>query len=251
MPTTGAARSLSACSTDPMRFHSGGPVTVLVSPTIPVQEPLATRRSAAGRFFFVALATVYLLVQIVGFVPNYFGPNAIGSTLHPVAKIHGGLMFVWVFLFLLQASLVAAGSLRLHRTLGVAWMALAILIALSMIVASLRQLAANVDAGEFFLNIPALQLMLLCVFVAFVTGAYVWRHRPAVHKRLLTITMASLTQPATDRMLWLPAPGFPTTHWGLDLYVYLLLVPLYLYDAITLRRIHPVTPHCGARQSSS
>ena len=53
--------------------------------------------------------------------------------------------------------------------------------------------------------------------------------------------MASLTQPGMDRMLWLPAPGYPTTHWGLDLYVYLLLVPLYLYDAITLRRIHPAT----------
>ena len=49
-----------------------------------------------------------------------------------------------------------------------------------------------------------------------------------------------LLQSALDRMHWLPNEGLPMFwHYGLRLYI--LMIPLFVFDFVTLRRIHPAT----------
>lgn len=60
------------------------------------------------------------------------------------------------------------------------------------------------------------------------------------HKRLMALATMGLVQAAVDRMGWIPEilPMF----WdaGIRLYV-LLLLPLIVFDVVTLKRIHPAT----------
>ena len=81
----------------------------------------------------------------------------------------------------------------------------------------------------------------IVVFPVFVGGAVVARRHPMWHKRLMALATMVLIQAALDRMHWMPESGLPMLwHAGLRLYV-LLLLPLLVFDAVTLKRIHPAT----------
>ena len=148
-------------------------------------------------------------------------------------------MFSWLLLFLVQTILASRGSLRLHRKLGFFSVSLAILMWISMVAASIRQVLAK--DGPFFLDIVSLQLVLLVMFTVFFSWAFRARQDPGTHRRAMTFSVVVLLQAATDRILWLPAPHMPDQHWELDLYVYALIVPLFVFDLVSSRRLHPVT----------
>jgi hypothetical protein len=99
------------------------------------------------------------------------------------------------------------------------------------------------DPNKFgFIVKPLLiQLGSLTVFPVFVTLAVLARRQAGWHKRLMTLATFVLIQAALDRMHWLPNEGLPMFwHAGLRLYV-LFLLPLFVFDMVTLRRIHPAT----------
>jgi hypothetical protein len=80
---------------------------------------------ARSRWFFIGAAGFLLLIVFLGFAPTFylrplFAPYV---RLRPVPwyrYVHGALMTLWYVLFLIQASLVAGGRVRLHRRVGVA-----------------------------------------------------------------------------------------------------------------------------------
>jgi hypothetical protein len=62
----------------------------------------------------------------------------------------------------------------------------------------------------------------------------------AAHKRLLFLATVVLLQAAIDRIHWLPMLGFnyPNVFF---IYLDVLLIPLFIYDLLTLKRIHKIT----------
>lgn len=204
-------------------------------------EPLAGQRTGASRYFFVALGTFYTLVAIVGFTPSYVRYFAGARDIHWVAHVHGGVMSAWLALFVTQSSLAASGSLRLHRRLGLAGAALAVVAWLSMCIAAVRvRVALNPPVDSFLWDVLLIELLMIVLLPIFVTWGLRVRRDPLAHKRLMVFSLAVLLQAAIDRIRWLPRLGLPT-HWDKDLYVYALLLPLVVFDFLNSGRIHRVT----------
>lgn len=206
----------------------------------------SARRTGFQRFFFLMLAGLYAVVAVVGFAPNFRDHFAGTYEIHPVAWVHGAIMTAWLALFLAQTSLVAFGSVKLHRKLGIASLGMAALVWLSMIVASLRQLAAGSFPGdEWLFDLLLLQSVVIVLFTLYCTWGIRARRRPDTHKRLMVFTNVVLLQAAVDRMHWLTDFGLPG-HWGMDVRVYALLLPLFVFDLVSLGRIYRTTLICTA-----
>jgi hypothetical protein len=204
-------------------------------------ESTAYRRPGAWRFFFSALALLYIAVALIGFLPNLLRYSAGQLELSRAALAHGALMLGWLSLMFSQASLPAFGRLVAHRRLGVAVAWFAVAIWLSMIAVSINQIARlRPPEGHNLLNILLLQIQAALLFPLFLGWAVAARRRPNWHRRLIVFAMFVPLGAAVDRMQWLPVGGIEG-QWPWFLYLDLLLVPLWLFDYLSLRRPHPAT----------
>jgi hypothetical protein len=153
-------------------------------------------------------------------------------------------MMGWVVLYTVQAGFVTHGNLKRHRQVGWAATALAAAVWISMGVATivaLERFDPDPDKFAFIVKPLLIQLGSMVVFPVFVTWAVLARRQALWHKRLMTFATFVLVQAALDRMYWLPKEGLPMFwHSGLRLYV-LLMLPLFIFDIVTLSASIP--PH--------
>ncbi len=202
------------------------------------REPQATRRPGVGRYFFVALSLVYALVPIVGFAPEFsdlFGGTFKFAFIPSIAYAHGVLMMAWLLLFVMQTSFAAAGALKWHRTLGLASIGLAVVMWISMGVESVGQVI-RIKSYDTLLT----QIYVMALFALFFVWGVLVRRDTSSHKRLLTLAALVLLQAAVDRMDWLPDFGLPE-FWPYAIRLYVLLIPLFVFDLVSIKRIHPIT----------
>ena len=69
--------------------------------------------------YFLAMAVVMLLVNLLGFAPSYFLKSLFDTPDLPVrTHIHGVIFTSWILLFGVQTALVRRRNLALHRSLG-------------------------------------------------------------------------------------------------------------------------------------
>lgn len=197
------------------------------------REPPATRRPGAGRYFFVALSVFYALVAVVGFAPEVLGSVDLAHPL--IAYLHGALMMAWLLLFIVQASFAATGFLKWHRTLGLTSIGLAAVLWISMGIVSVGQLS-KFKSYEILL----VQLIVMVLFGAFFVWGVLARRNASSHKRLIALATLILLQAAVDRMVWLPDFGLPM-YWPFAIRLYPMLVPLFVFDVVSIKRIHPIT----------
>jgi uncharacterized membrane protein YozB (DUF420 family) len=160
------------------------------------------RRQRVDRWFYIGVAVLMILFNVAAFAPSIVDPSGrrVPLPLTPLVTAHAIVAAVWLLLFLAQAMLVATGRTDLHRRLGVAGMVLAatfiVVGCLTTIEEArrgydlsgdLRRLAppdVQLDAGA--LLAPTGFLLLFGVLVAM---AFCYRHRPAIHKRLMLFAM--------------------------------------------------------------
>ncbi len=204
-------------------------------------EP-TTSRQGWPRRFFPGLGWFCILIAVVGFAPSMVANFRGEYHIPPIVHAHAAIMLGWLALFTAQARLVQRGSLATHRCLGVVTAAWAVLVWLSMGVTTIVALKRFDPVEMGFLVQPLLiQLGAIVVFPVFVSSAVLARRHADWHKRLMALATFLLVQAALDRMYWLPNEGLPMFwHHGVRLYL-LLLVPLFIFDFVTLRRIHPAT----------
>ena len=160
--------------------------------------------------------------------------------IHWLAHVHGVLMTLWLLVFITQSILAANNQLGYHRQVGVSAVALGILIWISMWVVSARALIGyNPPVDHFLFDVLIIQFYGIALFGLFFSWGIVERKRAASHKRLIFLATLVLTQAAIDRMQWLP--GLYDALYVRFFYIDALLIPLFTYDLITLKRIHPIT----------
>ena len=205
-------------------------------------ELTASCRPGRSRYFFVGLGALCILFVVVGFAPNLYKSFSGDIVIPPIVYVHAAIMMGWVVLYTVQASLAAHGNLRTHRRTGWAATVLAAAVWISMGVATIMALLRfDPDKMPFLVKPLLIQLGTMAVFSVFIAWAVLARRHADWHKRLMTFATFALVQAALDRMDWLPNEGLPMFwHYGLRLYV-LLMLPLFLFDIVTLRRIHPAT----------
>jgi hypothetical protein len=164
--------------------------------------PAAAGSSVAAprvaRWFYVGMGVAMLGTIVAGFAPSFFLRPATMPSLAPRVIAHGTLFSSWIVLFVVQASLVAAGRTRLHRDLGVAAAGLAALMVVSGPPMALALAGRGQPAGDplAFMLVILVDLMLFAAFV----GAAIWKRRSGeTHKRLMLLATISMLPPAISR----------------------------------------------------
>jgi hypothetical protein len=202
--------------------------------------PLTVRRKS--RYFLVA-ASIALTVVIIGFWTTFFIPYAQGTfEAPPVIYIHGGFLFLWTLLLVLQSTLVQTKKVRLHMTVG--WFAL--VVALGVVVSTMATgvyvLRRDVSAGLGQIAISSLvgPFITSTIFAILVAFAVKYRRRPEIHKRLMLLAMMAIIWPAFFRFRhYFPAVPSPDVYFGLVL-PDMMVVFTMAWDKARFGRVHPV-----------
>jgi hypothetical protein len=212
------------------------------------------------RRFFTGMALAMAAAAFAGFAPTYYlaawndGPRPV---LTPSVHIHGALSTAWIALLIVQARLIAARRLDIHRWTGMAGAALAAAILVMGVFVAIHSerrthTAANADTladPYVFLVFPISAVVLFALFVLIGVAT---RKNAATHKRMMLLATISLLGPAlarvaTQALSAAAGKGFAFTLVpGAGAVAALVLEDLFLaalvvYDWRTRGRLHSAT----------
>jgi hypothetical protein len=204
------------------------------------------RRRRADNIFFSVMAVLILATAVAGFARTYFLAGMFRAHLpSPIIHVHGALFSLWVFLLIMQTSLVSAGRTDIHRKLGVAAFGLACLMAIFGVLAATNSLSRNFAPPGFpfgaqtFYAVPLGDMLIFATLIFF---AYRARRNPAAHKRLIMIATIALMAAPTGR----PPFAAITARPHLDaLFCMIFLLLVVAYDLWSMRKVHPATIWAG------
>lgn len=192
--------------------------------------------------FFLRMTWVFLAIAVTGFSMTFFIPIARGNfRAPPVIHVHAALVFGWLLLLILQATLVQRRDIARHRRFGATGALLAVGVVVSGVLvgihATRRDLANGGDdfvVGQF-VNI----LVEMLLFGALVGMAIAFRRDSETHKRLLVLATISILGPAWLRFRHL-FPAVPNPFVTFSLVADSVLLLAIARDWIALKRVHPV-----------
>jgi hypothetical protein len=187
------------------------------------------------------MASVLVVIVAVGFAPSFYLPSVIRPEQSAAGKysfpayivLHGILLTLWYLVLFTQALLIATKRVHIHRSLGIAGIAIAaMLVPLSVFVVTRSVARSNLGALAVIGDYGALLLFALLVSLAIRN-----RGKPDVHKRLMLIASISLAAPAIVR--------WPGAEAAVPISVLVpqvtLFAALIAHDIVTGRRVHPAT----------
>jgi hypothetical protein len=204
-------------------------------------------RWPAERVFYSGMALAMFVTVFIGFGRTFFlrpwFPEAEAlAAPETLFYVHGAFFAAWMLLLVLQPTLVAAGRTDLHRMLGKAGAALAIVMVVLGIAGSL--LAAKRATGFMGVPVPPLQFLVvpladIALFATFTALAIAWRRDSQAHKRLMLLATINLLTAAVARVpLDFISTGGPPAFFALtDVFV----LAIAAWDFASRGRLHPVT----------
>lgn len=197
----------------------------------------APSRNAERRFYGLA-ALVAALIVFAGFARTWYLKGVFGAPELPgLVHLHGVVMTGWIVLFGVQASLVAAHRVDLHRRLGVAGACFAALVVAMGVATAIEGARRGISPGPPPLVFLAIPLGVILVFGTLVAAAVANRRRPDWHKRLMLLATVSMLTPAIARLPIdaLHAGGILAFMGVTDL----LAIACIAWDTARHRRLHP------------
>ena len=201
-------------------------------------------RSVSGNFdgrFYAGMSRLALLVVLVGFARTYYLKGLFGAPSLPLLlHVHGAVMTLWFVLFVTQAALIRARRIDLHRVLGVAGAAFALVLVPIGFATARRFVLRSLDDPDLLpvaAAIAGYDAVVLAVFASLVGAAIFWRGRTDIHKRLMTLAALSLLGPPLARPVGDEAAVLASN--------LIVLVPVVL-DTLWNRRLHPAFGWGGA-----
>lgn len=215
-----------------------------------------THARRVDRWFNISVALLMILLNIVAFLPPLVDSPArkVPLPLTPIVAAHAAVSAAWLLLFLLQAGLVATGRTQIHRYTGALGAVLAVAFVVLGSLTVIEEARRGFDLSGDLDRLPpppggveplATQLGVLIFFLQFavLVGAALWyRHRPAIHKRLMLIALLGALTPTPVAHLighWLGPQQWAGVLFPVSLAFFLSLA--LLHDRITEGRVHAVS----------
>jgi len=202
---------------------------------------------AGGRWFYVGMAVFAILFSIAAFGPSLMQTSGRPGPLTGLPAAHGAVFFAWLLVFLAQSILARTGRLALHRQLGM-WSAI---LAAAMVVLGYQATIAMARRGFDLsgdlgirsdpLAAIAFPLLDIAMFAVLFVAAYLYRHRPAIHKRIMLLAVFGGLMPAPIAHLTGHYAFFHDKPLLTPLLIGAFLAVSAIHDGIVLRRIHPVS----------
>ena len=197
------------------------------------------RKKRADDIFFTSMSVLMLAIIVVGFAPSYFLRGAVFAHLPSLlVHLHGAVFSSWIFLFVIQSSLVSAGNIRLHRKLGVLGAFIAGLMVILGVLTPLGTIHRAAHLPSFFTNESFLvgNIFGILIFGAYVAFAIWKRNNRIVHKRMMLMANAMLMSPSLSRM-----PFMDRHPYLIGLIPLGMVVALFIFDLFTQKRVLAVT----------
>ena len=216
------------------------------------------RAHAIDRWIFVGMAAWFILIVLVGFIPDSVIKVAMvragARPPFPLAMhAHALLMGSFLLLLLAQSVMMATGRSALHKQVGIAAFVLVPAIVVVGLILAPTIYHSVWGAAHFgpppvraamapvvprLENILLLQIAAGVQFALFMGLALSARTADSgFHKRMIFLATAVPLAASIDRMEWLPST-FPASPASTDFYILLALMPLFLWDVIRNRRVH-------------
>ncbi|HYK35677.1 hypothetical protein [Alloacidobacterium sp.] len=194
-----------------------------------------------GRGLYVGLSIFFIALVFTGFsrtyfLNEYFEKVALTQLLH----VHGVVFSMWFALFAAQVALVAAGRTDLHRRLGVAGALLVcIMVPLGLTVAIHAEKSGQLGTPSSAIAFARLVIPFfdITVFGTLAIAGLLFRRRPQVHRRLMTLATFSILTPAIVRI----PLNLIQRHGVYPPYlIAMLLMLLYIAcDTVSHKELHP------------
>ncbi|MFN6965043.1 MAG: hypothetical protein ACK4S4_14940 [Pyrinomonadaceae bacterium] len=183
-----------------------------------MSAPAAVSDTAAKRArekrFYLSIGILFPLVIVAGFARSYylrFAFDDVPPIPSLLVHVHGAVMTAWVLLFTTQILLARTKRIKMHMTLGLASIALAVLMVVVgyfTAAASARRIGLETESNGMpaitFLVIPLADLVTFSVVYA---AAIMRRKRSADHKRLMLLTAINFLPPSLGRMQFAASLG--------------------------------------------
>jgi hypothetical protein len=216
------------------------------------------RAHAIDRWIYVFMAVWFIVIALVGFVPDAMMKVAlVKAGARPpfplILHVHSVLMGSFLLVLLAQTWLMATGRKALHMQLGVLGMVLAAaLIVVGFILAPTMYYqvwggatfgppevrAALAPVVPLVENILLLQISAGIMFGLFITIGLRARARDAgLHKRMVFLAVAFPLAAAISRIHWLPST-MPASPLSINLFILVAIAPMFVWDVIRNRRVH-------------
>jgi hypothetical protein len=185
-----------------------------------------------------------IAITIAGFAPSIVDPSRRLAPLTPLATVHGILFFLWLLLFLLQTTLIAGRRADMHRRMGIAAVALLIVIVPLSYVVTVQMVRRGFDLsgdqmtradplfGSIFNFVAAIE------FPVMAGAALAFRGRKEIHRRLMLFTNIMLMEVPITHLLGHIGFLLPFTVLAGEA---LFLLSAVAWDYLTSRRVHPLT----------
>ena len=202
--------------------------------TIAGRELSGERRQS----FFVFMALALIAVVLTGFTHRYYVRLMSDKPMPLIVHIHAAAFLGWMLLFLAQSTLIARNRVRVHRQLG----AIAVLASPIIVVLGLATAVTGArdgwNPGGFFPDAAGfmfLGIANLLLFAGFFIAALAYRHRKAIHGRLMLLAViGGFLWPAITRLPYVSS-RIPLMFGALTI----LVVAGPVHDLASRRRIHP------------
>lgn len=205
------------------------------------QRSLANAHISTERLFFFSMTVLIFAAVFYGFGSEYVRFRADYFPFPSLlVYIHAALFFSWMLLLLTQASLVSAGRVAWHRSLGIAGF---FLLCCMPIVGALTVTGAVAHNrfppgfdGPWVFYYDSIASLL--AFAGLVYFALRYRNAPQTHKRL--ILLATLVIGEAGIFRW-PEQWIHEMSHGVTMITYFFLILIVVYDLSSRKRIHPAT----------
>jgi hypothetical protein len=213
------------------------------APRLP-KRPFAIRHPWDRNFFALYVVLIWAPI-LAGFVPEIVRHYAEGAPPQPwMVRLHGAAFVGWLLLLTTQVLLIRNRKFRLHRRIGVAGAALAVLMVLLGLAASFVTQNRDLGTPKADPGFLSVQLIDMIEFGGLVASAIIARNQPAAHKRLILLATLSLVDAGFARFMSAPLLALlGDGAWQFWVALFsgnaVLIFGIGVYDLLTRRRLHP------------
>lgn len=207
----------------------------------PSQFPAFSTSAIVGIILLIILIHIGFYHTYIKFFPKFEDTVIEGFPMHfgSVQHFHGMMMMGWVFMLLLQPTLILNGKMKLHRLVGKFSYVLAPLVILAMYLINqhnYNRVLAAVSEREAVAEI-ALVFPAVIFFTTLYLLAIRYKHNPALHMRFMISTAFLFVPPAMDRALifFLNLPGYDAG----SIIELSIIGGVVMFDSLKTKRLSP------------
>ena len=192
------------------------------------------------RHYYSIVSIILLLLSLIAFSDNLLTDAGQESNSDPKFIIHGLFMLAWFIIFVTQANFIRKGDYKSHMKWGITGMLIGLGVVLStfyvfvIVYQGWNAMPFHVKANRF----------LTTTFAVLVLMAYVYRKDVIKHKRFLYMGTLYIMGPVLDRVpsnLGVNIESLATFALFESIIWNGFFISLFVYDWITLKRIHPIS----------